>query len=103
MFSLFGKRSMRVRAGFAAALMVLAVPGGGAAMAQGASNVNAAEWVIGPVIRGRNHSEGVPLHPTPRRGGGWQIDLPQRPSGVHYVTFPHGSLADKSRIVMRYR
>jgi len=63
----------------------------------------ASEWVIGPVIRGRNHSEGVPLHPTSRRSGGWQIDFPQRPSGVHYVTFPHGSLAGKSRIVMRYR
>jgi hypothetical protein len=102
MWSLVGKRAMRL--GFAAALMMLAVPGSGAtALAQGASNLNAAEWVIGPVIRGRNHSEGVPLHPTPRRGGGWQIDLPQRPSGVHYVTFPHGSLAGKSRIVMRYR
>jgi hypothetical protein len=63
----------------------------------------AGAWVIGPIIRGRNYSEGAPLHPIPRRGGGWHIDLPQRPSGVHYVTFPHGSLAGKSRIVMRYR
>jgi hypothetical protein len=104
MFSLVRKRWMRIRAGFAAALMMLALPGSGAAaLAQGASNLNAAEWTIGPIIRGRNYSEGVPLHPTPRRSGGWQIDLPQRPSGVHYVTFPHGSLAGKSRIVMRYR
>lgn len=86
----------------AAALAVMtasqAAPSAAAARTPGAS-----EWVIGPIIRGRNYSEGVPPHPTPRRGGGWQIDLPQRPSGVHYVTFPHGSLAGKSRIVMRYR
>lgn len=28
---------------------------------------------------------------------------PQRPSGIPYVTFRHGSLAGKRRIVMRYR
>ena len=72
-------------------------------MAQRASLPSASEWVIGPIIRGRNYSEGAPLHPTPRRDGGWQIDLPRRPGGVHYVTFPHGSLAGKRRIVMRYR
>ncbi len=60
-------------------------------------------WVIGPVIRGRNHSQGVPLHPSPHRGGGWYIDLPRPPGSVHYVTFPHGSLAGKTRIRMRYR
>jgi hypothetical protein len=45
----------------------------------------------------------VPLHPTPRRDGSWQIELPRAPGSVHYVTFPHGSLAGKRRIVMRYR
>ncbi|HEY0044640.1 MAG TPA: hypothetical protein VGB62_08835 [Allosphingosinicella sp.] len=60
-------------------------------------------WVIGPIIRGRNYSEGVPLHPTPRRDGSWHIDLPRAPGSVHYVTFPHGSLAGKRRIRMRYR
>jgi hypothetical protein len=64
---------------------------------------SASEWVIGPIVRGRNHSEGAPLHPYPRPGGGWYVDLPQRPSGIHYVTFRHGSLAGKRRIVMRYR
>lgn len=67
----------------------------------GASNPQA--WTIGPIIRGRNYSPGAPLHPTARRGGGWQIDLPRAPGSVHYVTFPHGSLAGKRRIVMRYR
>lgn len=63
----------------------------------------AAEWTIGPVIKGRNYSRGMPLHPTPAPGGGLAIDLPQAPGSVHYVTFRHGSLAGKTRIVMRYR
>ncbi|HEX8216736.1 MAG TPA: hypothetical protein VF577_04660 [Allosphingosinicella sp.] len=60
-------------------------------------------WTIGPIIRGRNYSVAAPLHPLPRRGGGWYIDLPSHPGSVHYVTFPHGTLAGKRRIVMRYR
>jgi hypothetical protein len=65
--------------------------------------VPAAAWQIGPIIRGRNYSKGVPLHPTPRRGGGFQVDLPSAPGSVHYVTFRHGPLTGKRRIVMRYR
>ncbi|WP_114954301.1 hypothetical protein [Sphingosinicella terrae] len=60
-------------------------------------------WTIGPIIRGRNYSRGVPLQPSPARRGAWQIDLPRAPGSVHYVTFRHGSLAGKSRIVLRYR
>lgn len=60
------------------------------------------DWTIGPIIRGRNYSRGAPLHPKPGRTG-WSIDLPRAPGSVHYVTFPHGSLAGKRRIVMRYR
>ena len=63
----------------------------------------ASEWVIGPIIDGRSYSRRMPLHPSPRRNGGWYIDLPQAPGSAHYVTFSHGSLAGKSRIVMRYR
>ena len=73
------------------------------ANAQAVSARDAGSWTIGPIIRGRNYSNNMPLRPTPRRGGGFQIDLPQAPGSVHYVTFPHGSLAGKSRIVMRYR
>lgn len=74
-----------------------------AASAAAAANfVNSGQWTIGPVINGRNHSQGMPLHPTPLRNG-FRIDLPRAPGSVHYVTFPHGSLAGKSRIVMRYR
>ncbi len=63
----------------------------------------ASVWTIGPMIDGRNYSRGMPLRPSPHAGGGWQVDLPQAPRSIHYVTFRHGSLAGKSRIVMRYR
>ncbi|HEY1606797.1 MAG TPA: hypothetical protein VGF77_14490 [Allosphingosinicella sp.] len=61
------------------------------------------QWTIGPIIDGRDYSSGVPLHPSPGPAGAWHIDLPQVPGSVHYVTFRHGSLAGKARIVMRYR
>lgn len=62
-------------------------------------------WQIGPIIRGRNYSVGMPLHPSPAPRG-WQVDIPypSREAGhVHYLTFLHGPLAGKSKIVMRYR
>ena len=73
------------------------------AAAQPSAASNPESWTIGPIIRGRNHSVGAALHPARRRGGGWQFDLPRPPGSVHYVTFRHGSLAGKRRIVMRYR
>jgi hypothetical protein len=86
------------------ALTLLASCGGAASNAEAAATeVQASDWVIGPVIKGDNYSRGVPLHPTPLRGGGWYIDLPQAPGSVRYVTFRHGSLAGKSRVVLRYR
>lgn len=96
---------MLLRAALLIMLPLLAACGGTAeASADAAANPrDPRAWVIGPIIRGRNYSVGMPLHPTPRRGGGWQIDLPRAPGSVHYVTFRHGSLAGKSRIVMRYR
>ncbi len=82
----------------------LLAAGSGMAPASAAATVsNPGAWTIGPIIRGRNYSQGVPLHPASRRGGGFQIDLPRAPGSIHYVTFRHGSLAGKSRIVMRYR
>ena len=88
------------------AALALAVPSAGSAQPRGypaANHANANSWVIGPILDGRNYSRHMPLHPTPRRNGGFEIDLPRAPGSVHYVTFPHGSLAGKSRIVMRYR
>ena len=96
---------MAVRIFAIAALALLAGRGdmarASAEPAAGASNPGA--WLIGPIIRGRNYSKNVPLHPTPRRGGGFQIDLPRAPGSVHYVTFRHGPLTGKRRLVMRYR
>ena len=84
--------------------LAVACDGGAEASAHPAANASdPSAWVIGPIIKGRNYSRGMPLHPTPSRNGWWHIDLPRPPGSVHYVTFPHGSLAGKRRIVMRYR
>lgn len=96
---------MTFRALALAASAVLAAacgnPAPAGAQPAGASDPGA--WTIGPFVRGRNYSKGVPLHPTPRRGGGWHVDIPGAPGSVHAVTFRHGPLAGKRRIVMRYR
>lgn len=63
----------------------------------------ASEWTIGPIIGARNYSVGMPLRPTQRRDGGFHIDLPRPPGSAHAVTFRHGPLTGRSRIVMRYR
>ena len=81
-----------------AAAVIGASAAGAAAVAPGAH-----AWTIGPVVHGQNRSRGMPLHPSAGPGRGWHIVLPQPPRSVHYVTFRHGSLAGKRRIVMRYR
>lgn len=93
---------MKLRTVFLLPLPLLAACGD-VAPASAAVPASASAWTIGPIVRGRNYSQGVPLHPTPRRGGGWHIDLPRAPGSVHYVTFRHGPLLGKSRIVLRYR
>ena len=86
------------------AMMALFAALGGGAATNVADPVRTPEaWVIGPLIEGRNYSKGMPLHPSPGPNGTWYINLPRHPGSVHYVTFPHGSLRGKSRIVMRYR
>lgn len=85
------------------ALLAVFGDGSGASADAAANEPNPRAWVIGPIINGRNYSQGMPLHPSPGPGGGWHIDLPRAPGSVHYVTFRHGSLAGKRRIVMRYR
>lgn len=96
---------MLFRTAVATSAMLLAACGVGAQAKEDPRRgfVDARDWVIGPIIRNRNYSVGMPLHPTARRDGAMQIDLPRAPGSVHYVTFPHGSLQGKSRIVMRYR
>ena len=65
----------------------------------------ASQWEIGPIIDGDNSSKGVPLHPSPHAEGiSIDIPYPNKDAGhVHYVTFRHGSLAGKNRIVMEYK
>jgi hypothetical protein len=93
---------MKLRAALLLPFAALAACGD-VAPANAAVPTDPAAWTIGPIIRGRNYSQGVALHPTPRRGGGWHIDIPRAPGSVHYVTFRHGPLAGKRRIVLRYR
>lgn len=75
------------------------------ALAAPARAQSAAEWEIGPIIRGKNYSVGLPSHPTPK-GKGWYFDFPypsETQGHVHYVTVRRGSLVGKSKIVVRYR
>ena len=92
----------------AATMITLALAAGCDGRAQASADAaaeasNPRAWVIGPIIKGRNYSQRMPLHPSPGPGRDWHIDLPRAPGSVHYVTFPHGSLEGKRRIVMRYR
>src|SRR5690606_25572027 len=65
----------------------------------------ASAWEIGPLIRGKNYSAGMPLHPNPFDSG-WYFDFPHPDASaghVHYVTFKPDSLRNASQIVVRYR
>ncbi|MGB3167417.1 MAG: hypothetical protein WBA68_11650 [Alteraurantiacibacter sp.] len=65
----------------------------------------ATDWTIGPVIRGRNYSAGMPLHPT-EAGRGWFFDFPgpRREDGhVHYVTRATVPLDRARGLRLRYR
>lgn len=91
---------------FAAVALALGAASTGSAQGRvldAARAISPSEWTVGPIIRGRNRSTGVALHPTPARGGGFVVEIPRAPGSAHYVTFPHGSLEGKNRIVMRYR
>ena len=77
----------------------LAIGGSAAAFAAEAAGA----WEIGPVIRGRNHSVGMPLHPI-GAGRGWAFEFPAAGAGsVHYVSVDPGSLDGASRLTVRYR
>jgi len=85
------------RLGSALALFSLACPAGASA-----AELASAPWEIGPVIRGRNYSQGMPAQPDPTPAGGWAFEFPQSGS-VHYVTLDTGPLSGARRIVVRYR
>lgn len=94
---------MLFRAATMVALGFVTASGGQAVAHPRTSYLNPSAWIIGPVVRGQVRSRGMPLHPSPGPGGGWHFQFPRAPGSVHAVTFRHGSLAGKSRIVMRYR
>ena len=81
-------------------LSALAVPA-----AVQAQSPPASAWEIGPIIRGKNYSVGMPLSPE-SAGRNWSFEFPYPDVGaghVHYVTFRPGPLAGASEIVLRYR
>jgi hypothetical protein len=60
-------------------------------------------WDIGPWVRGRNYSEGMPAHPSPAAGG-LSFAFPIAGRGqVDAMTTGVGALAGAHRITMRYR
>ncbi|NNC48706.1 MAG: hypothetical protein HKO13_09805 [Sphingomonas sp.] len=60
-------------------------------------------WQIGPILRGRSYSPGMPATAQPY-GSGFVIDFPtRRDHHVHYVTKPVRSLAGARAITVRYR
>ena len=78
---------------------------GAAVLAQDIARAPTDAWVIGPVIRGKNYSVGMPLNPTPARSG-WSFEFPYpdlQAGHVHYITLDIGPLAGKSMIIMRFR
>ena len=99
---------MKASAKWALALafgIAAAAPAGGAKPTAGANPMDASAWEIGPITPTRNYSVNMPLTPSPHPDG-WYFDFPQPDSNaghVHYVTFKHGPLTGKSRIVLRYR
>lgn len=74
----------------------------GAAIAAGPP---ASAWEIGPIIRGKNYSRGMPLRPEETRSGpSFAIPGPTAADGhVHYVTIPTRPLAGARRITLTYR
>jgi len=89
-------------------LLILGACGSGAIAAAPAlaqRNATLREWEIGPLIRGKNYSVNMPLHPSANEEG-WYFDFPgprRRDGHVHYLTRQTGSLVGASGIRLRYR
>ena len=64
----------------------------------------AALWEIGPLVRGRNYSVGMPAQPRQERDGSLSIEFPRAGIGqVDALTTSVGPLAGARQITMRYR
>jgi hypothetical protein len=61
-------------------------------------------WEIGPMVRGRNYSVGMPARPSPGPGGTLVMEFPVAGSGqVDALTTAVGPLAGARAITLRYR
>ena len=64
----------------------------------------AAAWEIGPWVRGRNYSVGMPASPSQTRDGGLAFDFPVAGRGqIDAMTTASGPLAGARQITLRYR
>ena len=62
------------------------------------------QWQIGPWVRGRNYSEGMPANPQAVPGGGVRFAFPQAGRGqVDAMTTAIGPLDRARSITIRYR
>lgn len=61
-------------------------------------------WEIGPMVRGRSYSVGMPANPRPAAKGALVFDFPLEGSGqIDAMTTTTGPLAGAQRITLRYR
>jgi len=63
----------------------------------------AAAWEIGPWVRGRNYSVGMPASPDAAPGGGVTFQFPQGGGEIDAMTTATGPLAGAREITFRYR
>ena len=64
----------------------------------------ASAWEIGPWVRGRNYSVGMPASPSPAQGGGLAFDFPIAGRGqIDAMTVATGPLTGARQVVVRYR
>jgi hypothetical protein len=84
--------------------MFLAVLGSSAALAPlaAAAMPPAEAWKIGPHVRGRNYSVGMPAHPSTTPRGGITLEFPQR-GEIDALTTSVRPLARARQITFRYR
>jgi hypothetical protein len=65
---------------------------------------SAGAWEIGPMVRGKNYSVGMPAHPSPGPKGSLIMDFPAAGAGeLDALTTAVGPLAGARTITLRYR
>jgi len=95
---------MKHKSAFLAVIAAVTVFGAVEAPTALAAMPAAEAWEIGPRIRGRNYSVGMPAHPSPGPRGTLVMDFPIAGSGqVDALTTAVGPLAGARAITLRYR